>query len=138
MADAVANALPTDIAILVAAVADWKVEAATSKLKKGDGPPQLKFSPNPDILAMLGSRPDRPRLLVGFAAETGQVVERAIAKRTVKSADWIVANDVSGAVMGGTRNRVHIVTADGVEDWPEGSKEEVARRLVDRVAAALA
>jgi phosphopantothenoylcysteine decarboxylase/phosphopantothenate--cysteine ligase len=66
------------------------------------------------------------------------VVERAIAKRTVKSADWIVANDVSGAVMGGTRNRVHIVTADGVEDWPEGSKEEVARRLVDRVAAALA
>jgi phosphopantothenoylcysteine decarboxylase/phosphopantothenate--cysteine ligase len=138
MADAVFAALPADAAILVAAVADWRVEPSPAKLKKTDGPPELKFVATRDILAELGASDLRPRLLVGFAAETGQVVERAIAKRTVKSADWIVANDVSGAVMGGTRNRVHIVTADGVEDWPEGSKEEVARRLVDRVAAALA
>jgi phosphopantothenoylcysteine decarboxylase/phosphopantothenate--cysteine ligase len=133
MADAVFAALPADAAILVAAVADWRVEPSPAKLKKTDGPPELKFVATRDILAELGASDLRPRLLVGFAAETGQVVERAIAKRTVKSADWIVANDVSGAVMGGTRNRVHIVTADGVEDWPEGSKEEVARRLVDRV-----
>jgi phosphopantothenoylcysteine decarboxylase/phosphopantothenate--cysteine ligase len=138
MADAVFAALPADAAILVAAVADWRVEPSPAKLKKTDGPPELKFVATRDILAELGASDLRPRLRVGFAAETGQVVERAIAKRTVKSADWIVANDVSGAVMGGTRNRVHIVTADGVEDWPEGSKEEVARRLVDRVAAALA
>jgi phosphopantothenoylcysteine decarboxylase/phosphopantothenate--cysteine ligase len=138
MADAVFAALPADAAILVAAVADWRVEPSPAKLKKTDGPPELKFVATRDILAELGASDLRPRLLVGFAAETGQVVERAIAKRTVKSADWIVANDVSGAVMGGTRNRVHIVTADGVEDWPEGSKEEVARRLVDRVADALA
>jgi phosphopantothenoylcysteine decarboxylase/phosphopantothenate--cysteine ligase len=134
MADAVANALPTDIAILVAAVADWKVEAATSKLKKGDGPPQLKFSPNPDILAMLGSRPDRPRLLVGFAAETQDVVANAKAKRAAKGADWIVANDVSGDVMGGSQNRIHLVTKAGVEDWPEAAKEDVARHLVQRIA----
>jgi phosphopantothenoylcysteine decarboxylase/phosphopantothenate--cysteine ligase len=138
MQRAVEAALPADAAILVAAVADWRVEPSPAKLKKTDGPPELKFVATRDILAELGASDLRPRLLVGFAAETGQVVERAIAKRTVKSADWIVANDVSGAVMGGTRNRVHIVTADGVEDWPEGSKEEVARRLVDRVAAALA
>ena len=121
MAEAVFTALPADAAILVAAVADWRVEASPAKLKKSDGPPQLNFVPTRDILAELGASDLRPRLLVGFAAETGQVVERAIAKRTVKSADWIVANDVSGTVMGGTRNRVHIVTADGVEDWPEGS-----------------
>jgi phosphopantothenoylcysteine decarboxylase/phosphopantothenate--cysteine ligase len=79
----------------------------------------------------------RPRLLVGFAAETERVVEQALAKRAAKRADWIVANDVSGDVMGGTRNRVHLVTADGVEDWPEAAKEDVARRLVARVADAL-
>jgi phosphopantothenoylcysteine decarboxylase/phosphopantothenate--cysteine ligase len=134
MADAVANALPTDIAILVAAVADWKVEAAKSKLKKGDGPPQLKFSPNPDILAMLGERPDRPRLLVGFAAETQDVVANAKAKLAAKGADWIVANDVSGDVMGGSQNRIHLVTKAGVEDWPEAAKEDVARHLVQRIA----
>ena len=119
MADAVFAALPADAAVLVAAVADWRVEASPTKLKKGDGPPKLKFVPTRDILAELGSSEDRPRLLVGFAAETERVVEQAIAKRIAKRADWIVANDVSGDVMGGHRNRVHLILADGVEDWPE-------------------
>ena len=138
MADAVFAALPADAAILVAAVADWRVEPSASKLKKGAGPPALRFVPTRDILAELGSSDRRPRLLVGFAAETERVVEQAIAKQIAKRADWIVANDVSGDVMGGHRNRVHLVTADGVEDWPEGSKDEVARRLIARVAEALA
>jgi phosphopantothenoylcysteine decarboxylase/phosphopantothenate--cysteine ligase len=137
MADAVMAALPCDAAVLVAAVADWRVEPANIKLKKGDGPPQLRFLPTRDILAELGGRPDRPPLMVGFAAETDDLVRRAIAKRASKRADWIVANDVSGDVMGGTRNRVHLVTADGVEDWPEASKKEVARKLVDRISAEL-
>jgi phosphopantothenoylcysteine decarboxylase/phosphopantothenate--cysteine ligase len=134
MADAVEAALPADVAILVAAVADWKVEAATAKLKKGDGPPQLKFSPNPDILALLGQHPDRPSLLIGFAAETQDVVANAKAKLASKKADWIVANDVSGSVMGGSHNRIHLVSNDGVEDWPEAAKEDVARHLVSRIA----
>ena len=138
MADAVFAALPVDAAILVAAVADWRVEPSASKLKKGAGPPALGFVPTRDILAELGSSERRPRLLVGFAAETERVVEQAIAKQIAKRADWIVANDVSGDVMGGHRNRVHLVTADGVEDWPEGSKDEVARRLIARVAEVLA
>jgi phosphopantothenoylcysteine decarboxylase/phosphopantothenate--cysteine ligase len=138
MADAVFAALPADAAILVAAVADWRVEPSASKLKKGAGPPALRFLPTRDILAELGSSDRRPRLLVGFAAETERVVEQAIAKQIAKRADWIVANDVSGDVMGGHRNRVHLVTADGVEDWPEGSKDEVARRLIARVAEVLA
>jgi phosphopantothenoylcysteine decarboxylase/phosphopantothenate--cysteine ligase len=137
MADAVMTSLPADAAILVAAVADWRVEASPHKLKKGSGPPQLKFVPTRDILAELGASGRRPRLLVGFAAETENVVEQGIAKRLAKNADWIVANDVSGEVMGGDRNRVHLVTGDGVEDWPEGSKDEVARRLVERVADGL-
>jgi phosphopantothenoylcysteine decarboxylase/phosphopantothenate--cysteine ligase len=137
MADAVFNALPADAAILVAAVADWRVEASPTKLKKGDGPPQLHFVPTRDILAELGVSEQRPRLLVGFAAETDNVVDQAIAKRQAKRADWIVANDVSGDVMGGHRNRVHLVTADGVEDWPEAAKDEVARHLVARIAEAL-
>lgn len=134
MAEAVFAALPADVAILVAAVADWRVEPSSTKLKKGDGPPQLHLVPTRDILAELALSDARPRLLVGFAAETGNVVEQAISKRRAKQADWIVANDVSGDVMGGERNRVHLVTADGVEDWPEGSKDEVARRLVSRIA----
>jgi phosphopantothenoylcysteine decarboxylase/phosphopantothenate--cysteine ligase len=138
MAEAVSAALPADAAILVAAVADWRVEPSTAKLKKSDGPPKLKFVPTRDILAELGASDRRPQLLVGFAAETGRVVERAIAKQIGKRADWIVANDVSGDVMGGERNRVHLVTSDGVEDWPETTKEEVARHLVARVAQALA
>ena len=137
MADAVESALPADVAILVAAVADWRVEQSPVKLKKSDGPPKLKFTPNPDILAELSERPNRPRLVIGFAAETTDVVENAIAKQVSKGADWIVANDVSGDVMGGHRNRVHLVTADGVDHWPEMGKDEVARRLVERIAKEL-
>jgi phosphopantothenoylcysteine decarboxylase/phosphopantothenate--cysteine ligase len=133
MANAVFDALPADVAILVAAVADWRVEPSLAKLKKGGGPPQLHFKPTRDILAELGVSDRRPRLLVGFAAETDDVVERAIAKRRAKNVDWVVANDVSGDVMGGDRNRVHLITADGVEDWPEAAKDEVARRLVARI-----
>ena len=137
MAEAVAHALPADVAILVAAVADWRVEASPTKLKKSAGPPALTFVANPDILATLGTSPDRPRLLIGFAAETNDVVANATAKRTAKNADWIVANDVSGDVMGGARNQVHLITAAGVEDWPEASKEDVARQLVQRIAEEL-
>ena len=137
MANAVFAALPADAAILVAAVADWRVEPAPVKLKKGSGPPRLNFIPTRDILAELGASSDRPCLLIGFAAETDEVVDQAIAKRVAKNADWIVANDVSGDVMGGHRNRVHLVTEDGVEDWPEATKDEVARQLIERVAQAL-
>ncbi|QIK96202.1 bifunctional phosphopantothenoylcysteine decarboxylase/phosphopantothenate--cysteine ligase CoaBC [Sphingomonas sp. HDW15A] len=138
MVDAVQIALPADVAILVAAVADWRVaNAATSKLKKGGGPPALQFAPNPDILRTLAEHPDRPRLLVGFAAETHDIVGNAQSKRTAKGANWIVANDVSGDVMGGARNRVHLVTDRGVEDWPDQSKEDVAAHLIDRIAKEL-
>ena len=137
MAAAVEGALPADVAILVAAVADWKVDPSAHKLKKADGPPQLTFAPNPDILATLGQHPDRPRLLIGFAAETENVVANATAKRTAKNADWIVANDVSGDVMGGTRNQVHLVTGAGVEDWPEASKQDVAKHLIQHIAEEL-
>lgn len=137
MADAVQSALPADVAILVAAVADWRVEESPVKLKKSGGPPKLKFLPNPDILAELSERSNRPRLVVGFAAETTRVVENAIAKQVAKGADWIVANDVSGDVMGGHRNRVHLVSADGVDHWPEMGKDEVAKRLVDRISREL-
>jgi phosphopantothenoylcysteine decarboxylase/phosphopantothenate--cysteine ligase len=137
MATAVFAALPADAAILVAAVADWRVEPSTSKLKKGDGPPQLHFVPTRDILAELAACPERPPLLVGFAAETDRVVEQAMAKRKAKDVDWIVANDVSGDVMGGERNCVHLVTADNVENWPEAAKDEVARHLVRRIDEAL-
>jgi phosphopantothenoylcysteine decarboxylase/phosphopantothenate--cysteine ligase len=138
MADAVENALPADVAILVAAVADWKVEASPAKLKKYDGPPELRFAPNPDILAILGEHPDRPTLLIGFAAETHDVVSNAKAKLAWKKADWIVANDVSGDVMGGSHNRIHLVTDGGVEDWPEAAKEDVARHLISRIAQEIA
>lgn len=137
MEKAVAAALPADAAILVAAVADWRVEPSPSKLKKAAGAPKLDWLPNPDILAGLARSPRRPRLLVGFAAETEDVVNVAQAKRASKGCDWIVANDVSGDVMGGDRNRVHLITAVGVESWEEGEKKEVARRLADRIAAAL-
>ncbi len=137
MAGAVLGALPCDAAILVAAVADWRVEPSPAKLKKTGGPPELRFVPTRDILADLAAHPDRPRLLVGFAAETDDVVANAVAKRSAKGADWIVANDVSGDVMGGTRNRVHLVTPGKVEDWPEAGKDDVARRLVERIAECL-
>ena len=137
MADAVFASLPADVAILVAAVADWRVEPSPTKLKKGEGPPELHFLPTRDILAELGKSERRPDLLIGFAAETANVVDEAMAKRKRKRADWIVANDVSGDVMGGVRNQVHLITPRGVEDWPEGSKDEVARRLIARIAETL-
>jgi phosphopantothenoylcysteine decarboxylase/phosphopantothenate--cysteine ligase len=137
MADAVARALPADAAVMVAAVADWHVDAVPQKIKKGDEAPTLALSENPDILATLARSPDRPRLLVGFAAETETVIEHAIAKRIRKGADWIVANDVSGDVMGGASNTVHLVTQGGVESWERLPKDEVAVRLADRIADAL-
>jgi phosphopantothenoylcysteine decarboxylase/phosphopantothenate--cysteine ligase len=138
MKDAVERALPADAAVLVAAVADWSVEAAGSKLKKSDGPPRLDWSENPDILAGLATHPKRPRLVVGFAAETEDVLAAAEAKRVRKGCDWIVANDVSGDVMGGEDNRVHLVTAAGVETWERAPKTEIARRLADRIGDSLA
>jgi phosphopantothenoylcysteine decarboxylase/phosphopantothenate--cysteine ligase len=137
MADAVARALPADVAVMVAAVADWHVDAVPQKIKKGDATPTLTLSENPDILATLARSPERPRLLVGFAAETETVIEHAIAKRIRKGADWIVANDVSGDVMGGASNTVHLVTQGGVESWERLPKDGVAVRLADRIADAL-
>jgi phosphopantothenoylcysteine decarboxylase/phosphopantothenate--cysteine ligase len=137
MAAAVEAALPADAAVMVAAVADWHVEAAAQKLKKGDAAPLLHLAQNPDILARLAQSTRRPRLVVGFAAETERVIEHAVAKRTRKNADWIVANDVSGDVMGGEANAVHLVTAQGVDSWERASKADVARRLADRIADAL-
>ena len=140
MAAAVEAALPADVAVMVAAVADWRAARyAAGKLKKnGAAPPALELAENPDILAALARSPQRPPLVVGFAAETENVVANAAAKRTRKQADWIVANDVSGDVMGGAANTVHIVTTDGVESLPEMPKEDVARVLVERIAGALA
>lgn len=140
MAAAVDAALPADAAIMVAAVADWRVaDEAGQKLKKdGTGViPPLTLTENPDILAGLARAPARPRLLVGFAAETENVVPHAEAKLAKKGADWIVANDVSGDVMGGALNAVHIVRASGVESLPEMPKDAVAAALVERIADAL-
>ncbi|MBO9711508.1 bifunctional phosphopantothenoylcysteine decarboxylase/phosphopantothenate--cysteine ligase CoaBC [Sphingomonas sp.] len=140
MANAVAAALPADAAVMVAAVADWRAEPADRKIKKdGSGaPPPLALVENPDILALLAASPRRPRLVVGFAAETNDVLTHATAKRSRKGADWIVANDVSGDVMGGEANTVHLVTAEGVESWETLPKEQVAERLAARIAEALA
>nr|WP_294846529.1 bifunctional phosphopantothenoylcysteine decarboxylase/phosphopantothenate--cysteine ligase CoaBC [uncultured Sphingomonas sp.] len=138
MMDAVEEALPADVAIMVAAVADWRVaNPASSKLKKNGGPPELTFAPNPDILKTLGDHPDRPRLLIGFAAETDDVVANAQKKLASKKADWVVANDVSGSVMGGNNNHIQLVSSRGVEDWPEAAKDDIARHLVDRIAEEL-
>ena len=139
MAAAVDAALPADAAILVAAVADWRVESAGQKIKKdGSGaPPVLHLVENPDILATLARSLHRPRLLIGFAAETESVTANAQAKLARKGCDWIVANDVSGpigkGIMGGEANTVAIVTADGVESWARMAKGEVAARLAGRV-----
>ncbi len=132
------KALPADVAVCAAAVADWRAEAAPQKLKKKNGPPPaLKLVENPDILASL-SKPGnrRPRLVVGFAAETEKLIEHAREKRAKKGCDWIVANDVSAAAgtFGGDANTVHLIDAGGVEDWPPLSKREVAARLADRIA----
>ena len=139
MAQAVRAALPADCAVMVAAVADWRTEDVSGqKMKKrSSAPPALRLVENPDILATLGATPDKPRLLVGFAAETEDVIAHATAKRLRKGADWIVANDVSGDVMGGAHNRVHIVSEDGVDSWDNLPKEEVAMRLAEKIADAL-
>ena len=143
MAEEVRRALPVDIAFMVAAVADWKSRhVAGEKMKKrGSAPPALILAENPDILASTAAGRKRPSLLIGFAAETENVVENAKSKRKRKGADWIVANNVAGdigeSVMGGDLNQVHIVTARGVESLPEMAKEDVARELVLRAAEAL-
>jgi phosphopantothenoylcysteine decarboxylase / phosphopantothenate---cysteine ligase len=138
MQAAVANALPADAAVLVAAVSDWRTEPLPSKIKKASGgPPTLTLVENPDILAEMAFSPLRPKLLIGFAAETEKVVEHATAKIARKGCDWIVANDVSGDVMGGDSNSVHLVRKEGVESWERLPKAEVARRLAERIAAAL-
>ncbi|WP_295559560.1 bifunctional phosphopantothenoylcysteine decarboxylase/phosphopantothenate--cysteine ligase CoaBC [uncultured Hyphomicrobium sp.] len=144
MLEAVEAALPADIAVFAAAVADWRVAApGRGKIKKAAGaaPPSLELVENPDILGTIAKRgAKRPALVIGFAAETQTVVENAKAKRKAKAIDWIVANDVSegGGVFGGDRNRVHFVTAEGVEDWPDMSKAEVADALLKRAGAYLA
>jgi phosphopantothenoylcysteine decarboxylase/phosphopantothenate--cysteine ligase len=135
-------ALPVDVAVCAAAVSDWRIaQPSLQKVKKDAGPPIFQFTENPDILATLSRLPDRrPRLVVGFAAETTRVVENAIAKRDRKGCDWIVANDVSPATetFGGEDNTVHLICADGVEDWPPMSKRAVAERLAARIADELA
>jgi len=143
MLAAVEAALPGDAAVFAAAVADWRVaQAGDHKFKKdGAAPPTLTLVENPDILASVARHnAKRPRLVVGFAAETDDVIANAKAKLKRKGCDWIVANDVSRStgIMGGDRNTVHLVTADGVESWPSQSKNEVARALVARIATALA
>ncbi|MBX7458439.1 bifunctional phosphopantothenoylcysteine decarboxylase/phosphopantothenate synthase [Qipengyuania sp. 1NDH17] len=144
MAEEVRNALPADAAFMVAAVADWKSRhVAGEKMKKrGSAPPALILAENPDILAAVAAGRKRPHLLIGFAAETENVVENAKSKRKRKGADWIVANNVAGgmgeSVMGGDLNQVHIVTQGGVESLAEMPKEDVARELVRRAAEALA
>ena len=142
MRDAVEQLLPADAAIFVAAVADWRTaSSAGEKIKKqaSDGPPSLQMVENPDILAGIGHHRQRPYLVIGFAAETENLLANAQAKLARKGADFIVANDVShaGGVMGGDRNRVRIVAKSGVEDWPDMSKEDVAARLADLVAGRL-
>ena len=137
-------ALPADIAVFAAAVADWRVATQSSeKIKKGGKAlPRLELIENPDILKTIAAEPAgvRPPLVIGFAAETENVLEYAQGKRKAKGADWIVANDVSPetGIMGGDRNTVHLVTAQGVESWPELDKGEVARRLMQRAAERLA
>jgi phosphopantothenoylcysteine decarboxylase/phosphopantothenate--cysteine ligase len=135
-------ALPVDVAVMAAAVSDWRVEAASAqKLKKdGKGAPQLRLVENPDILARIaGRRNDRPALVVGFAAETENVVANARLKRQRKGCDWILANDVSPGTgtFGGDRNRIHLVDGDTLEDWPLMTKHEVAGRLAERIAATI-
>jgi phosphopantothenoylcysteine decarboxylase/phosphopantothenate--cysteine ligase len=142
MADAVTTALPADVGIFAAAVADWRTAGdGVQKLKKdAGGPPKLELIENPDILASVAKlKTKRPQLVIGFAAETEKVIEHAKMKLNRKGADWIVANDVSaaGGAMGGDENAVHLITVAGVESWPRQSKEGVAKQLVARIADAL-
>ena len=142
MREAVLAALPADAAIFAAAVADWRVLSPSDrKMKKSGGDlPVLEFTENPDILAEVSRHAQRPQLVIGFAAETHDVAAQARAKRERKGCDWILANDVSdgSGIMGGTENAVTLITADGSEDWPRAGKDEVASRLIGRVAKALA
>jgi phosphopantothenoylcysteine decarboxylase/phosphopantothenate--cysteine ligase len=134
MLAAVLDALPADIAICAAAVADWRAaDEAHAKIKKGRGEAALRLAENPDILAVVASASvKRPRLVIGFAAETEDLIANAIAKRRAKGADWIVAIDVSRqtGVLGSVGSQVHLITAQGVEDWPSMSKDEMAHRLL--------
>ncbi|MBA3908297.1 MAG: bifunctional phosphopantothenoylcysteine decarboxylase/phosphopantothenate--cysteine ligase CoaBC [Rhodobacter sp.] len=143
MAAAVEAALPADAAVMTAAVADWRVVNASAQKMKKDGSgkaPVLEFAENPDILALVATGSSRPRLVVGFAAETTDVVAHAMAKRARKGCDWIVANDVSPGtgIMGGTENEVVLISDAGAEAWPRMGKGEVARRLALKIAEALA
>lgn len=139
MNKAVKDALPADCAVMVAAVADWRIkDYHGEKIKKrGSAPPALMLTENPDILAMVAASSKRPDLLIGFAAETEKVVENARKKRKSKGVDWIVANDVSGDVMGGANNKVHIVRERDVEEWDQMSKMDVAWKLVESIARQL-
>ena len=142
MLDAVQSAPAADAAVFAAAVADWHVvNAGKSKIKKdGSGLPTLEFAENPDILATISQMADgRPGLVVGFAAETDDVIAHATAKRQRKGCDWILANDVSPAtgIMGGSENAVTLITADGAESWPRMSKDAVAQALAQRIAGAI-
>jgi phosphopantothenoylcysteine decarboxylase/phosphopantothenate--cysteine ligase len=143
MLEAVEAALPADIAVMAAAVADWRVATPSpGKMKKDRSGkvPHLDLVENPDILAAIGRHHTlRPTLVVGFAAETADLLANGEAKRIAKGANWIIANDVSpgSGAMGGDENTVHLITADGVEDWPRLPKGAVAERLVARIAEAL-
>jgi phosphopantothenoylcysteine decarboxylase/phosphopantothenate--cysteine ligase len=136
----VKNALPVDAAIMVAAVADWRAaQAPEQKIKKdGNAIPPLALTENPDILASLAMHKQRPKLVIGFAAETENIIAHAQAKLAKKGCDWIVANDVSGDVMGGENNAFHIVTKAGVDSWLESPKDVIARKLMEKVADELA
>jgi phosphopantothenoylcysteine decarboxylase/phosphopantothenate--cysteine ligase len=141
MLAAVEKALPADIAVFAAAVADWRPQQASqSKIKKHGRPPTIELVENPDILSTVAHRKSgRPPLVIGFAAETDNVIANAKAKLKKKACDWILANDVSPetGIMGGDSNTIHLVTVDGVESWPPQSKEDVARALVARIADTL-
>jgi phosphopantothenoylcysteine decarboxylase / phosphopantothenate---cysteine ligase len=141
MLAAVDKALPADVAVFAAAVADWRPrQESHKKIKKQGRPPTIELLENPDILSTVAhSKSNRPRLVIGFAAETDDLLANAKAKLAKKGCDWIVANDVSPAtgIMGGDMNTVHLVTADDVESWPPSSKDDVARTLVERIAASL-
>jgi phosphopantothenoylcysteine decarboxylase/phosphopantothenate--cysteine ligase len=143
MLTATEAALPADIAVFTAAVADWRPEEfATGKIKKtSSAPPAIRLATNPDILATIAHAEMRPRLVIGFAAETNDVVAQATQKRSNKGCDWIVANEVGGAVadgvFGADRNKVHIIDAAGHEEWPEMDKHEIASRLVARMIKTL-
>jgi phosphopantothenoylcysteine decarboxylase/phosphopantothenate--cysteine ligase len=143
MLAATQGALPADVVVCAAAVADWRVaNAGAQKMKKaGNALPSLEFAENPDILATVSQMAEgRPALVVGFAAETEKVLDHAAAKRARKGCDWIVANDVSPAtgIMGGTENEVTLITESGLEHWPRMTKDQTARKLAARIAEALA